>query len=98
MFYRHVGEGPVTVGDVPEDERPQGEAARGEWQSAQLDDLVRRALAVGVGLKEIGRVAEEVAIKVAVQEEEGNLQRAAARLGVTDRALQMRRAQRKQLD
>lgn len=98
MFYRHVGEGPVTVGDVPEDERPVGEAARGEWQSGQLDDLVRRALALGVGLKEIGRVAEEVAIKVAVQEEEGNLQRAAVRLGVTDRALQMRRAQRKQMD
>jgi transcriptional regulator with GAF, ATPase, and Fis domain len=98
MFYRHAGEGPVTVGDVPEDERPEGPATREEWQNGELDDIVRRALALGVGLKEIGRIAEEVAIKIAVREEEGNLQRAATRLGVTDRALQMRRAQRKVLD
>jgi hypothetical protein len=45
-------------------------------------------------LREIGRAATESAIRLAVANEDGNLQRAAKRLGVTDRALQMRRAQR----
>jgi hypothetical protein len=47
-------------------------------------------------LKEIGRVAEETAVRIAVGDENGNLQRAASKLGVTDRALQLRRAARRQ--
>jgi hypothetical protein len=46
----------------------------------------------GAGLKEIGRAAEDCAIRCATQAEDGSLQRAARRLGVTDRALQIRRA------
>jgi DNA-binding NtrC family response regulator len=53
---------------------------------------IQRAVRLGAGLKEIGRAAEEVAIRFVTAEEEGNLQRAARRLGVTDRALQLRRA------
>jgi DNA-binding NtrC family response regulator len=49
------------------------------------------------GFKEIGRAAEDVAIRYASDEEDGNLQRAASRLGVTDRALQLRRANRRQM-
>jgi len=45
-----------------------------------------------VGLKEIGRLAASSAIRIAVGEANGNLQVAARRLGVTDRALQIRRA------
>jgi hypothetical protein len=37
-----------------------------------------------------------LAERIVIEEEQGNLQRAAARLGVTDRALQMRRAARRQ--
>lgn len=91
--YRHVGPGPVTLGDLPEDERP-AVAGDGGWPDAQFEVSIRRALAQGVGLKDIGRLASETAIRVAVSSEEGNLQRAAQRLGVTDRALQLRRAQR----
>jgi len=47
---------------------------------------------LGAALKEIGRAAEDVAVRYATDEEEGNLHRAASRLGVTDRALQLRRA------
>jgi transcriptional regulator with PAS, ATPase and Fis domain len=46
-------------------------------------------------LKEISQATTETAIRIAVQSEKGNLQRAARRLGVTDRALQMRRASKK---
>jgi transcriptional regulator with PAS, ATPase and Fis domain len=59
--------------------------------SAAFEDAVRTALGGGAGLKDIGRDATDAAIRIALADEQGNLQRAAARLGVTDRALQLRR-------
>ncbi len=99
---RHVGEGPLSVGDIPPDELAavqllgaggDGNGGGEPWQDAAFRASIRRALALGVGLKEIGRIAADTAIQLAIGEEEGNLQRAARRLGVTDRALQLRRAQ-----
>jgi transcriptional regulator with GAF, ATPase, and Fis domain len=96
MAQRHVGTGPVTPGDVPEPDRPLARApAATSWRSSQLEDAVRRALAAGAGLKEIGREAAEAAIRLTLAEERGNVQRAARRLGVTDRALQLRRRARR---
>lgn len=90
---RHLGDGPITVGDLPDDERPAGtEAPEPDWRGPGFDDVIRRALCLGVGLKDISTHAAEAAIRIAVGEEGGNLQRAARRLGVTDRALQLRRA------
>jgi transcriptional regulator with GAF, ATPase, and Fis domain len=95
LAHRHVGAGPITLGDVPEEERPrQGLEARSDG----FDGAVRLALARRLGLKEIGNLAAETAIRLAVEEEGGNLRRAAERLGVTDRALQMRRAARRQTE
>ena len=56
------------------------------------------ALEVGASLKEISHAASEMAIKLALEREQGNLRRAATRLGVTDRALQLRRANRQPTD
>jgi transcriptional regulator with GAF, ATPase, and Fis domain len=95
IVHRHVGPGPITVGDIPEEERPAPEASAGNWCDEVFEGAIRRALAMGVGLKEIGRTAENTAIRVAVAGENGNLPRAASKLGVTDRALQMRRANRR---
>ena len=92
LVSRHVGEGPLTVGDLPEEERPEPDAPP-PWPDAAFTASVRRALAIGVGLRAIGREASETAIRVAL-EEAGSVQGAARRLGVTDRALQMRRAAR----
>lgn len=89
---RHVGAGPVTVGAIPEDERPAVDSAGAGWRSAEFERAVSRALHLGAGLKELSQYAAEIAIRVAVESEAGNLQRAARKLGVTDRALQMRRA------
>ena len=97
IFYRHVGPGPITVGDVPDDEWPNPGGA-GDWREGHFEEAVRGALSRGAGLKDNGRAAEDIAVRLAVDDEDGNLQRAAARLGVTDRALQMRRAVRRQLD
>jgi DNA-binding NtrC family response regulator len=89
---RHVGPGLITLGDIPDDDRPTEGLEPREWSDARLEQAIRQALAVGVGLKEIGRLATETAIRIALGEEGGNLQRAARRLGITDRALQMRQA------
>jgi transcriptional regulator with GAF, ATPase, and Fis domain len=89
---RHVGSGPITAGDLPEDEWPADEEMEEEWRDGAFDTAIRRALACGVGLKDIGRLASESAIRIAVGDEDGNLQRAAHKLGVTDRALQLRKA------
>jgi transcriptional regulator with GAF, ATPase, and Fis domain len=92
---RHVGAGPITIGDVPDDERPQGFTELGQWRNAEFDQCIHRALLSGAGLKEISQAATDTAVCIAVNEEHGNLQLAARRLGVTDRALQMRRAGQK---
>jgi DNA-binding NtrC family response regulator len=92
IAHRHVGPGPVTAGDIPEEDRPaDGELLR-TWPDEMLEKAIESAIALGVGLKEISQVTTETAIRIAVQSEKGSLQRAAQRLGVTDRALQMRRA------
>jgi len=77
------------------DERPVIDEPA-DWCDATFEQSIRRALALGVPLKEIGRAAESTAVHLAVSVESGNLQRAARRLGVTDRALQMRRAAHRQ--
>ncbi|RKG98767.1 sigma-54-dependent Fis family transcriptional regulator [Corallococcus carmarthensis] len=89
---RHVGSGPITVGDIPPDDRPSSEGP-GDWRDVSFAQAIQRALSLGAGLKEIGRSASDTAIRLVLAEEQGNLQRAARRLGVTDRALQLRRAQ-----
>lgn len=91
---RHTGPGPITVGDIPEEERPKEDSGRAEWCDALFEQAARRALSLGVKLKEITSKASDAAIRIAVGDEDGNLQRAAQRLGVTDRALQLRRAER----
>jgi transcriptional regulator with GAF, ATPase, and Fis domain len=93
---RHVGPGPITAGDLPEHERPEAGVPETTWSEAELERPVRRALALGVGLKELREATADVAVRVAVEEAGGSLRQAASRLGVTDRALQLRRANRQQ--
>jgi transcriptional regulator with GAF, ATPase, and Fis domain len=92
---RHVGKGPITVGDIPEMERPKFTNEPKPWMDNSFDTAIKRALCLGIKLKDIGQSATETAIRIAVNEENGNLQRAAKRLGVTDRTLQIRRAKSK---
>jgi transcriptional regulator with GAF, ATPase, and Fis domain len=93
LWHRHAGNGPLTVGDVPERERPLRPAGvRPYWPDKSFEGAIRHAVELGIGLKEIGQSAADLATRVVLEQEGGNLQRAAARLGVTDRALQIRRA------
>ena len=95
-MHRYVGGGLLTVGNIPPDERPPFQDNTVDWQDSSLEQVIRRAIAFGAGLKEISRSAEDMAVRIAVDDARGNLQRAAQVLGVSDRALQMRRANRRQ--
>lgn len=96
MLCRYAGKGPITVGCIPPDERPNLSEDWKEWRDMNFERSIRIALSQGMGLKTISKSTEETAIRIAVDEENGNLQRAAQRLGVTDRALQLRRAAQRQ--
>ena len=94
LYTRYVGTGAITVGDVPDDERGGCEVPGDRWNDWKEDfaDSVRRALSLGVTLREIGRAAQDAAIQLVLAEEGGSVKRASKRLGVTDRALQLRRS------
>lgn len=92
LVSRHVGPGPITLGDIPEDERSANNMIPDAWRDTRFEQSIRDALVLGFGIKEIGRIASETAIRIVLREEGGNLQRAAKRLGITDRALQLRQA------
>lgn len=91
IMQRHVGPGPISVGDIPPEDRPKKFYKLSVWHEGCFEHHIRKGLDLGVGLKAIGRIAEDVAVRIAVDQEKGNLQQAARRLGVTDRTLQMRR-------
>jgi len=90
IAYRHVGPGPITFGDLGRDHAC--DAPSGPWCDNGFQRSISKAVAMGIGLKEIGRIAEDLAVQLAISAENGSLQNAARRLGVTDRALQLRRA------
>lgn len=92
LVARHVGPGPITAGDLPPGDRPAAEPADDGWDPVELERSIRRALARRISLRQIGRAAEEIAIAVALEESGGSTRQASLRLGVTDRALQLRRA------
>jgi transcriptional regulator with GAF, ATPase, and Fis domain len=100
---RHAGGGIVSIGALPECERPAAATADSDdqdpepspsadpWNHPGFVSVIETAIARGAGLREIGRAASSAAIRLALDQEDGNLQRAARLLGVTDRALQARR-------
>ena len=96
IVHRHVGTGPITLGDVPEEERPTHAAPAVNHHAGELfERAASMALLCGMGLKEISNSAADAAVRLALDLEEGNVGRAADRLQITDRGLQKRRALRR---
>jgi hypothetical protein len=94
---RHVGEGCLTLGSIPIDDRPgAGDKIPVFLNGDRFDTVVRSAVLDGIGLKELRRIIEDAAVRIAVDDSDGNLQQAARILGVTDRALQMRKANQRE--
>ena len=77
---RHVGPGPITIGDLPDDEHPIDMPSRDDWRVPEFERSIAHALSLGVGLKEISQAAAETATRIAVEEENGSLRDAARRL------------------
>jgi transcriptional regulator with GAF, ATPase, and Fis domain len=96
MLCRFAGQGAITVGCIPPDDRPSRTESWDAWRDAGFERTIRVALARGMGLKTISRESEKTAIRIAVDENGGNLQRAAQRLGVSSRTLQLWRAAQRQ--
>jgi DNA-binding NtrC family response regulator len=92
LWHRHSGPGPLTAGDVPEQERPHGRAVA-HWPDAAFEAAIGQAVELGIGLNEIGNIAKDLAVQLALEREGDNVHRAAERLRVSDRALQLRRKQ-----
>jgi transcriptional regulator with GAF, ATPase, and Fis domain len=92
ILARYSSSGPITVGDLPEEDRPVGGTFRRAWPNAQFEMSIAEAVMLGTSLKQISQVTTQTVMRVAVESERGNIKRAATRLGITDRALQVRRA------
>ena len=93
---RYPGAGPLSLGCLPEEEMeglaPATENEPGHGgDDASVDDFVRQALLANVRLKDLGRMVEAAAVRIALRES-GSVTAAALRLGVTARALHQRRA------
>ena len=96
IAYRYTGNGPVTIGDIPDSDRSHFEFSKiNSWQENGFKDAIKQALVDGVGLKDIKRIAGDVALDIAIEEAGGNLQDAARKLDVTDRLVQGYWAERK---
>jgi transcriptional regulator with GAF, ATPase, and Fis domain len=95
MAQRHIGSGPITPGDIAEEDRPPATLPLKDWRDDMFRLSIRRALALGIKLRDISDGAAETALQIALEEEGATLRRAAEKLGLTDRALQMRRANRR---
>jgi transcriptional regulator with GAF, ATPase, and Fis domain len=87
--------GLITVGDIPPEDLCSLQLSQHGWHENGFTDAIRQALAHGVGLKDIKRIASDVAMNVAIETACGNLQDAAARLDVSDRLVQGYLAERR---
>jgi transcriptional regulator with GAF, ATPase, and Fis domain len=87
IAHRHLGDGVITVGDIPDQERPDPAKPAPTVQADGFEQSIGRRLAQGATLDDITSAAADVAIRLAVGDEGGSLQRAALRLGVPDSAL-----------
>jgi transcriptional regulator with GAF, ATPase, and Fis domain len=90
IMHRHSGAGPLTLGLVAPEDRPTNPGKATVRWVEEMRSVVARAIVQGATLKDVGRNAADLAVSFSLSEEGGNLRRAARRLGITDRALQMR--------
>jgi transcriptional regulator with GAF, ATPase, and Fis domain len=90
IWHRHSGPRPITIGAVPPEERLQMRS-HPVWPDGSFEGAIKHAVALGIGLSRISQMAADIAIALVLEQEGDNNQRAALRLGVTDRALQIRR-------
>jgi DNA-binding NtrC family response regulator len=88
MIHRHLGEGAVSVGDVPDQDRPDQDRPGGERKTGvdpRLADYLRDRLAEGATLDGITAAVRDAAARVAPVNGNGDPQRGARSFGVPPR-------------
>jgi transcriptional regulator with GAF, ATPase, and Fis domain len=85
---KHCGGGDITVGSIPLEDR----LISNTDTLVGMRSFVHKLVMMGKGLKEIGRSAEDIAIDIAMRESGGNTHQAASLLHISDRTLQLRKA------
>lgn len=95
----HVGDGPITCGDIPEDDRPDAGSIPSDWRDNLFEVSIRKAIASGADLEAIKKCAEDTAETIALQEADqgernGRVARAAKMLKINKRTLEMHIKQR----
>lgn len=95
---RYAGKGPLSLACLPDeeirqwvDELPEPTEATNTWHPGYVGDFVRNALRANVSLKDLRRLVDSEAVRVALAET-SSVTAAASWLGVTPRALHLRRA------
>lgn len=88
LAFRYCGDGPITLGHIPFFDRQHLKYEPESWKKKEFNQAIRKALGDGVGLKDIKRIAGDIAMDIAIEEANGNLQEAARKLGVSDRLVQ----------
>ena len=65
IAHRYLGTGFVTVGDIPDDERPDPEPRVADWCGHAFEESIRRGLAQGIDPEDITALAADVAARLA---------------------------------
>jgi len=89
IAYHHVGNGPITSGDIPESDRPKNSCEIAEWRDDSFEQSIRRAILLGIKLKDITSATEEMVETIAVMAANGKVAKAAEKLGINKRTLEM---------
>lgn len=85
----HPGTDWITIGDTPADERPIAPAPPAYWPDLTLDTAIRQALTGGACLRELTHAIKASVIRIALEDESGDLERVAQRLKVSRRLLEI---------
>ena len=88
LMLKYPGEGPLTIGNLPETEMASTGWVQNIWQEPAFNRIITQALAQGIGLKDIKRHTGDVALKLAIEAADHHLPTAADRLGVSERLVQ----------
>ncbi|WP_207436078.1 sigma 54-interacting transcriptional regulator [Sabulibacter ruber] len=86
---KHIGEGPFTVGDIPEADRPSFPEQESCFGGKELEQAVKKMIYAGLSLKDVKDIVTNIAKEVVIDDENGNLRQAAKKLGCSERILQM---------
>ncbi|MCF0062559.1 sigma 54-interacting transcriptional regulator [Dyadobacter chenwenxiniae] len=86
---RHVGSGPITLSDIPSLDRPECRQSQANYSTySGYERAIQNILDQGCNLDDIKKLTSQIAIDLAIKSENGSINKAAERLGITTRAIQ----------